>query len=108
MVRQKGPPSIFCTFSPSEINWDELLNILIIHEGGNAVSISELEKWETIEKIDLVNRNPVITVMYFNHRFNSFFITLSKRQMALFKVSRSKIFIGGLNFNNAVVLMFTC
>jgi len=72
MIRQLGTPSWFITFSPSEINWPELIVILAFISDKKKITIDQVDtEYTRKEKMDLVNKNPVVVTRYFENRMRA-------------------------------------
>jgi hypothetical protein len=64
MIRQLGQPTLFLTMAPAEIDWPELLNILIKLNKKNTT----IDQMTRKEKIDLIASDPVTTARYYDNR----------------------------------------
>ena len=71
-IRQLGLPSLFITFSMSERNWPELLEILWQSKHGTSVSPSEnhLEELSSNKVNELVNNDPVNVARFFHKKMS--------------------------------------
>jgi len=73
MIRQLGVPSFFITLSPAEIEWPELLVLLVQILEKKKITEEEAEKMDKNAKIDLLRRDPVTTARYFENRVRHLF-----------------------------------
>jgi len=72
MIRQFGIPSFFITFSPSEINWPELIVVLVFVLDHVTITIDEaMKKYNRKQRLELVNRDPVTVTRYFENRMRA-------------------------------------
>jgi hypothetical protein len=86
MIRQLGCPSWFITFSPSEINWPELVVILAYISEKKVITVDEVDTVYTRqEKIELVNKNPIIVTRYFENRMRALLKFLLSRNGVFYK-----------------------
>jgi hypothetical protein len=68
MIRQLGCPTFFVTLSPAEVDWPELIVILVEVLQKKIISIEEAKLMDREEKLDLLRRDPVTTARYFENR----------------------------------------
>ena len=71
MIRQLGCASFFITLSPNEINWPELLVLLVKVLEHKTISEEDAMKLTKDEKIKLISRDPFTTARYFENRIGS-------------------------------------
>ncbi|CAF0955166.1 unnamed protein product, partial [Brachionus calyciflorus] len=68
-IRQLGCPSFFITFSPAEVDWEELIGILVKIKEKRDISLNEARNEVSRErKIDLVSKDPITVARYFENR----------------------------------------
>ncbi|CAF0812519.1 unnamed protein product [Brachionus calyciflorus] len=68
MIRQLGCPTFFITFSPAEIDWPELICVLVKIKHRKVITRQEALGMRKDEKIDLVSKDPVTVARYFENR----------------------------------------
>ena len=68
MIRQCGTPNFFITLSPSEINWFELIVILVKVSKNKTITVEEAKRMPRQERIDLVTKDPVTCARYFENK----------------------------------------
>jgi hypothetical protein len=68
MIRQLGCPSFFITLSPAEVDWPELIVILVQNLENRKISIKDANIMDRETKLDLLRRDPVTTARYFENR----------------------------------------
>ncbi|XP_063426085.1 uncharacterized protein LOC134709887 [Mytilus trossulus] len=68
MIRQLGVPTFFCSFSPADFRWSEIVNTILKQQGD--LRNTENMTWD--EKCKVLCSNPVTAARMFNHRFNTF------------------------------------
>jgi len=73
MIRQLGAPSFFLTLSPAEIDWPELLVLLMQILEKKIITEQEAANMSKNEKIELLRRDPVTTARYFENRIRHLF-----------------------------------
>ena len=68
MIRQLGCPTFFITLSPAEVDWPELIVILVKNLDGRMITIEDAKLIDRESKLDLLRRDPVTTARYFENR----------------------------------------
>ena len=76
-VRQKGPPTLFTTFSSAEFDWVPLLKCIYETVHKKSITTEELTALSTAEKNKLVNENVVQTTQHFAKRTEKLFSILN-------------------------------
>ena len=71
MIRQLGDPTFFITTSPSEIDWPELIIILAKVLDNRTITRDDALTMTAEDRKLLVQRDPVTTSRYFEHRMLS-------------------------------------
>jgi hypothetical protein len=69
MIRQLGIPTMFVIVSAAEAKWIELLKILKRTVDKIEITDDGAENMTTREKYRLINTDPVMCALYFDHRF---------------------------------------
>ncbi|CAG2195130.1 unnamed protein product [Mytilus edulis] len=67
-IRQLGIPTWFATFSAADLRWKETLQVLLEQQK----STQSLEDLDWTGKSELLQYNPVMSAVMFDHRFNTF------------------------------------
>ncbi|CAF0967783.1 unnamed protein product [Brachionus calyciflorus] len=67
-IRQLGCPTFFITLSPAEIDWPELIVILVLTVDRKKISIEEAKKMSRSKRIDYVSKDPITVARYFENR----------------------------------------
>ncbi|XP_071153640.1 uncharacterized protein [Mytilus edulis] len=67
-IRQLGIPTWFATFSAADFRWKETLQVLLEQQK----STQSLEDLDWTGKSELLQYNPVMSAVMFDHRFNTF------------------------------------
>ena len=62
MIRQLGPPTFFLTLSAAEIQWPELMKIVLSLRFGRIATNADFEKH------DLVRNDPVTCARFFHNK----------------------------------------
>ena len=70
MIRQIGCPTFFITLSPQEIEWNELIVILVFALEQREISLDEAKIMDREKKIELVRNDPITVARYFESRMN--------------------------------------
>ncbi|XP_047025515.1 uncharacterized protein LOC124634135 [Helicoverpa zea] len=68
MVRTLGPPTWFMTFSCNDLNWPDMTKALLIAEGRD---VNEAESLTFPERLQLVQKHPVVVSRQFTVRVNA-------------------------------------
>ena len=68
MLRQLGCPTFFITFSPSEVDWYELIVVLMHVVEGRRITLDEAAKIPREDRLQLINSDPVTVARYFENR----------------------------------------
>ena len=78
MIKEFGSPTWFLTLSANDMNWPDLMEILCNSEGLNCAE--ETITMSKSQKVQMMNRNPILTERHFAHRIHSFIhnVILSK------------------------------
>ena len=76
-VRQKGPPTLFTTFSSAEFDWVPLLKCVYETVHKKSITTEELTALSTAEKNKLINENVVQTTQHFAKRTEKLFSILN-------------------------------
>ena len=76
-VRQKGPPTLFTTFSSAEFDWVPLLKCVYETVHKKSITTEELTALSTAEKNKLVNENVIQTTQHFAKRTEKLFSILN-------------------------------
>ena len=71
MIRQFGVPTFFVTLSPTELEWPELLTVLMKTVYGKDITHENAENLTKDEKIDLISKDPITCSRYFHNRMSS-------------------------------------
>ena len=71
MIRQFGVPTFFVTLSPAELEWPELLTVLMKTVYGKDITHENAENLTKNEKIDLMSKDPITCSRYFHNRMSS-------------------------------------
>ena len=77
-IRQKGPPTLFCTFSSAEFDWNELVLQIYQTKKRQKFSIEFIEKQSSAWKNKVISENVVQSTMHFAKRTDKLMSHLSK------------------------------
>ena len=77
-IRQKGPPTLFCTFSSAEFDWNELVLQIYQTKKRQKFSIEFIEKQSSAWKNKVISENVVQSTMHFAKRTDKLISHLSK------------------------------
>ena len=77
MIRQKGPPTLFCTFSAAEFNWEELAQKICETKIKKKVSIEVIREQTSAWKNKLISENVVQSTLHFAKRTDKLMALLS-------------------------------
>ena len=78
-IRQKGSPTLFCTFSSAEFQWDELIQSIYETVTKTKVSLDFIRKQDSSWKNKLVSENVVQSTMHFAKRTEKLMTLLKKK-----------------------------
>ena len=67
MVRQKGKPAYFMSFSIADTKWPWFLTTLGVTVNNTIPTLKDVENMSWSEKQDLLNKDPIKTAMLFQH-----------------------------------------
>lgn len=70
MITQLGCPTFFITLSPAEIDWDELIVLLVKTLRDEDISQETASQMDRNEKIELVSKDPITVARYFVNRMS--------------------------------------
>ncbi|XP_065214928.1 uncharacterized protein LOC135841724 [Planococcus citri] len=79
MIRQLGPALLFLTLSAAETRWLPLLVILKKVVDNETITEDEAEQLNYIERVRLINTDPVTCARYFEHRVREMFRLLKNK-----------------------------
>ncbi|KAH8030794.1 hypothetical protein HPB51_011828 [Rhipicephalus microplus] len=85
MIRQLGKPHAFLNMSASEVHWERLLETLErlrVGPDGTPRPVSELM---ALERVELVNEDPIACAMYINRIFDVIMNVLADRNCSPFR-----------------------
>ena len=68
MIRQLPCPTFFVTFSPSEIDWLELIVVLVKVSKNKSITIEKASNISREDRIELLANDPVTVARYFENR----------------------------------------
>ena len=77
-IRQKGAPTLFCTFSCAEFQWNEMIKSIYETVKGTKVSLQFIEDQDSSWKNKLVSENVVQSTLHFNKRTEKLMSLLSQ------------------------------
>ena len=77
-IRQKGAPTLFCTFSCAEFQWNEMIKSIYETVKGIKVSLQFIEDQDNSWKNKLVSENVVQSTLHFNKRTEKLMSLLSQ------------------------------
>ncbi|XP_062577686.1 uncharacterized protein LOC134239531 [Saccostrea cucullata] len=80
MIRQLGLPTWFASLSAADTRWSELLKTLAQLNLKKSLTDEEVDKLTWAEKTDLVQKDPVTCVRFFDHRVHVFINTVLKSE----------------------------
>ena len=80
-IRQKGPPTLFTTFSCAEYDWKTLIKQIYETKYKRSITLEEVEDLSVAEKNKLVNENVVQSTMHFSKRTDKLFSILTKDKL---------------------------
>ncbi|XP_061173536.1 uncharacterized protein LOC133182702 [Saccostrea echinata] len=80
MIRQLGLPTWFSSLSAADTRWPELLKTLAQLNLKKSLTDEEIDKMTWAEKTDLVQKDPVTCVRFFDHRVHVFINTVLKSE----------------------------
>ena len=81
MIRFLGQPTFFCTFSPAEHDWKDLMrNLLLVVDKKKPEDITDdfIENLTKEDKQRLILADPITCARHFNHRTKKLFTTYLK------------------------------
>lgn len=73
MMRQKGPPTLFLTFSAADSHWTDMLVMLYRTQKGKAISPEEVLELPWATKCELIRADPISVARYYEYRMRHFF-----------------------------------
>ena len=76
MVKQLGSPQFFLTLSAADLQWPELLTLLLKQKGVNDVTDEMIENLSYEDKCQLLRDDPIMTARQFQYRLRKFFTTV--------------------------------
>ena len=76
MMRQKGPPTLFLTFSAADSHWTHMLVMLYRTQKGIVISPDEALKLPWATKSALIRADPISVARYYEYRMRHFFDNL--------------------------------
>ena len=68
MIRQLGCPTFFITFSPSEVNWYELISVLYRVDQNIELTTRQCASLKRETRLDQIRNDPVTSARYFQNR----------------------------------------
>ena len=68
MIRQLGCPTFFITFSPSEVNWYELISVLIRVNSNSDMTLRQCAAMEREKRLEHISNDPITCARYFENR----------------------------------------
>ena len=77
-IRQKGPPTLFCTFSSAEFDWNELILKIYESKMRQKYSIEFIKKQSSAWKNKVISENVVQSTLHFAKRTDKLMSILSK------------------------------
>ncbi|XP_062603984.1 uncharacterized protein LOC134265790 [Saccostrea cucullata] len=80
MIRQLGLPTWFASLSAADTRWSELLKTLAQLNLKKSLTDEEIDNMTWAEKTDLVQKDPVTCVRFFDHRVHVFINTVLKNE----------------------------
>merc|ERR1711923_596413 len=78
MIRQKGAPALFCTFSAAEFDWNELAQKICETKRKKNVPIEEIRQKPSTWKNKLISENVVQSTLHFAKRTDKLMALLSR------------------------------
>ena len=87
MIRQLGCPTFFLTLSAAETKWPELLLILKEILDDYELTTDAVLELQWNERAELIRRDPVTCVRYFDHRSKELFKALRSKVRRLGKLT---------------------